>query len=96
MLGWLGQALGRAGETEEARALLHRLSEISCAAYVPPSCFAWIYLELGNTDDAFQWMDRALDARDPMMMPIQSYPFLDSFRSDPRYHALLHKMNLEP
>jgi serine/threonine protein kinase len=96
MLGWLGLALGRAGETEEARALLLRLSEISCATYVPPSCFAWIHLELGNADDAFQWMDRAIDARDPMMMPIQSYPFLDSFRSDPRYHALLQKMNLEP
>ncbi len=93
-LGWLGQALARAGETEEARALLERLSEVSRAAYVPPSSFAWIHLGLGNVDDAFLWMDRAIDARDPMMMPIKSFPFLDPFRADPRYHALLRKMNL--
>jgi tetratricopeptide (TPR) repeat protein len=94
MIGWLGQALARSGETREARALLEQLSEISRCAYVPPSSFAWIHLGLGNIEDAFRWMDRAIDARDPMMMPIKSFPFLDPFRSDPRYHELLRKMNL--
>jgi hypothetical protein len=28
-----------------------------------------------------------------MMMPIQSYPFLDPIRTDPRYVALLRKLN---
>lgn len=95
MLGWLGQALGKAGEAGEAGALLDRLSEISRAAYVPPSSFAWIHLGLGNVDEAFTWMERAIDARDPMVMPIKSYPFLDPLRTDPRFHALLRKMNLE-
>jgi tetratricopeptide (TPR) repeat protein len=95
MLGWLGQALGKAGEAGEASTLLHRLSEISRAAYVPPSSFAWIHLGLGNVGEAFTWMDRAIDARDPMIMPIKSFPFLDPLRTDPRFHALLRKMNLE-
>jgi hypothetical protein len=95
MLGWLSRALAIAGEAGEARALLDRLTEISLAAYVPPSCFAWIHLGLGNVGEAFTWMDRAIDARDPMIMPIQSYPFLDPLRADPRFHALLRKMNLE-
>jgi serine/threonine-protein kinase len=95
MLGWLGQALGKAGEAGEASALLDRLSEISRAAYVPPSSFAWIHLGLGNVGEAFTWMERAIDARDPMVMPIKSYPFLDPLRTDPRFHALLRKMNLE-
>ncbi len=40
-------------------------------------------------------MDRAIDERDPMIIPIKSYPFLDPLRSDPRFTALLRKMNLE-
>ena len=30
------------------------------------------------------------------MTPIKTYPFLDPIRADPRYLALLRKMNLEP
>jgi hypothetical protein len=39
-------------------------------------------------------MDRAVDARDHMIMPIKSYPFLDRVRDDRRYDALLRRMNL--
>jgi len=95
MLGWLGLGLAKAGETEEARALLDKLSEISKAAYVPPTCFGWIHLGLGNVDEAFTWIDRAIEGRDPIIVPIKSYPFLDPLRADPRFRALLRKMNLE-
>ncbi len=95
MLGWLGLALASSGEAGEAGALLDRLSEISRTAYVPPSCFAWIHLGLGNVAEAFTWIDRAIEGRDPIIVPIKSYPFLDPLRTDPRFHALLRKMNLE-
>ena len=63
--------------------------------YVPPSAFAWIYLGLGDVDRAFEWLDRAIDARDQLMMPIKSCPIFDPIRADPRFAALLHKMNLD-
>ncbi len=94
MLEWLGLALAQAGQTVEARALLQRFHEIAKQSYLPPTCFAWIHFGLGEIDDAFAWMDRAVDARDPMMVPIKSYCFLDPLRADPRFTALLHKMNL--
>ncbi len=95
MLGWLGLPLGLSGNTVEARRILGHLRTIATHAYVPPSAFAWIHLGLGEVDEAFVWMDRAIDAHDPMMTPVKTYAFLDPIRSDPRFTALLRKMNLE-
>lgn len=96
VLGWLGLALGQSGSSAEARKLLERLHGMATQAYVPPTSFAWIHLGLGEIDEAFAWMDRAIEARDPMIVPIKSYCFLDPLRADPRFAALLRKMRLEP
>jgi len=95
MLGWLGLSLGLGGKKAEARALLERLQEMSAQAYVPPTSLAWTYLGLGEIDSTFEWLDRAVDARDQLMMPIKSYAFFDPIRNDPRFLSLLRKMKLE-
>ena len=87
--------MGRAGNREEPRALLKRLREMATQAYVPPTSFALIHLGLEEIDAAFTWLDRAVDERDQFMMPIKTYSFFDPIRSDPRFAALLRKMNLE-
>lgn len=94
MLGWLGLALGQAGQTADARAVLARLHSMAATQYVLPTSFAWTYIGLGEIDSAFEWMDRAADAYDTMLAPIKTMPFLDPLRDDPRYTALLQKMNL--
>jgi tetratricopeptide (TPR) repeat protein len=93
MLGWLGLALGQGGHAADARALLEQLRAMANVRYVPPSAFAWTHYGLGEVDQAFLWMDRAVEGGDRMMVPLQSYPFLDPIRADPRYVALLKKMN---
>ena len=95
LLGWLGFALAQGGEETEARAVIEQLHEIAKTAYVPPSSFAFTYFGLGEIDEAFVWLDRAVDCRDHMMVPIRSYPFFDTIRDDPRYAGLLRKMNLD-
>jgi tetratricopeptide (TPR) repeat protein len=95
MLGWLGMSLALGGEAAEACTLLARLDERAARAYVPPTSFAWIHLGLGEIDSAFEWLDRAIDARDQFIMPIKSYWFFDPIRSDPRFASLLHKMRLD-
>jgi TolB-like protein/cytochrome c-type biogenesis protein CcmH/NrfG len=95
MLGWLGLVLGQSGNTAEARELIEELHRMAATRYVPPAAFAWIYLGLGEVDSAFEWLDRAIDARDQLMMPIKTLPLFDPIRSDPRFAALLRKMNLD-
>ena len=96
LIGWLGLTLGMNGSAAEARTLLDRLHGKGAQGYVPPSSFAWIHLGLGETDNAFEWLDRAVDECDQFMMPIKSYSFFDPLRADPRFRALMRKMNLEP
>jgi TolB-like protein len=95
-LGWLGLILGVCGRTDEARSVLSRLEVMCRTAYAPPASLAWVYLGLRDVDRAFEWLDRAVDAHDQLMMPIKSYVFFDPIRADPRFHALLRKMKLEP
>jgi tetratricopeptide (TPR) repeat protein len=95
MLGWLGHTLALSGNTSEARTLLQRLYHKAAGGYVPPTSLAWIHLGLGETDAAFEWLNRAVDACDQLLMPIKSYRFLDPIRNDPRFAILLRKMNLE-
>jgi len=94
-LGYLAMACGSAGLAEKARALLARAAEVAKTGYVPPSTFAFGYIGLGDRDAAFEWLDRAIEGRDPLIVPIKTYYFLDPVRDDPRYLALLRKMNLD-
>lgn len=95
MLGWLGLSLAVGGKAAEARTLLERLHEMAATAYVPPASVAWIHLGLGEIDATFEWLDRAVEARDQLMMPIKSYAIFDPIRADPRFLALLRKMHLD-
>jgi TolB-like protein len=95
-MGWLGLTLGLSGNTSEARALLERLYRKAAQGYVAPTSLAWIHLGLGEIDTAFEWLNRAVDECDQLLMPIKSYTFLNPIRGDPRFAALLGKMNLEP
>jgi serine/threonine-protein kinase len=93
-LGFLAWAYGRAGRSGDVRALLAQIEAAETRGYVPPFTFALAHAGLDEWDAAFVWMDRAVEARDPLIMPIRTYPFLDPVRSDPRFAALLEKMNL--
>jgi len=93
-LGFLTYALGRAGQQASARVYLESARLAATTRYVPPSTFAFGYIGLGEWDAAFEWLDKAYEVRDPLIMPIKSFSFLDPVRDDPRYRALLRRMNL--
>ncbi len=94
-LGFLAYVYGRAGRRDETRRLLGHAEQLAKGGYVPPTTFALCYVGLEDWDAALQWLDRAIDGRDPIVMPIKTFPFLDPVRGDARFQALLHKMHLD-
>jgi len=96
ILGYLGWLYGAIGQADEARKTLAELDEMAQIRPVPPTSLAWVYLGLGDADRAFEWMEKAIEVRDPLIFPIKTFPHLDPLRADPRFGALLQKMNLAP
>lgn len=52
-----------------------------------------ILAQLGNKDAAFEALERAWKNRDAGLTGLKTDPYLDPLRNDPRYAALLRKMN---
>lgn len=96
LLGWLGLACGLAGRPEPARRLRDELVERTRAADVAPTALALVALGLGDLDDAFRWLERAVEVRDPHVVPLRCYPPFQALRADSRYGSLLERLRLSP
>jgi TolB-like protein/DNA-binding winged helix-turn-helix (wHTH) protein/cytochrome c-type biogenesis protein CcmH/NrfG len=56
---------------------------------------AMSYLRLGNVDEAFRWLNRDLENRcGKTVFDLSADPRLNKIRDDPRFAALLHRVNL--
>ena len=89
----LAETYAVAGRRDDALEILRRLQEDSGQRYVTPYMLGRIYAALGQKDEAFRWLDIAYEQRAPWMVLLKRDPRLDSLRSDPRYEALLRRMN---
>jgi Tfp pilus assembly protein PilF len=93
-LGFLAYGYGRAGQRDEARRLIDLARRAAGAVYIPPSTLALGYVGLGEWDAAFEWWSQAIEVRDPLIIPIKSYPFFDPVRDDRRFQAMTRRLNL--
>ena len=87
--------LAVAGQREKAEAMLAAILKRAAHEYISPVSIAYICTALGDHDAAFGHLDRAIHDRDPNILGLKSNPIFDALREDPRYHALLKKMQLE-
>ena len=55
--------------------------------------FGQVRAQRGELDLAFAALDQAWNARDPGLSSLLADPFLDPLRSDPRYHALVARID---
>jgi TolB-like protein/tetratricopeptide (TPR) repeat protein len=93
-LGYLGAVYGIAGRDAEAKRVVDQLKELSKHRYVCPYNIAIVYAGLNDKDQAFEWFNRAYEARSIGMTQLKVETVLDNLRSDPRFKNLLKRMNL--
>jgi TolB-like protein len=93
MAGAMALLCGLFGRQDEARRRLTELHEASERSYVPPLAFAFAYVGLGD-DRAFEWLDKAIDSRNPVVTHLPSMPLYDDIRRDRRFQTLLAKIHL--
>ncbi len=91
--GAMALVYGLSLRRKRAQQLLAQLTEMSRTTYTPPVAFALAYIGVGD-DRAFEWLHKAIDARDPLVTHLPSMPLYDVIRGDPRFQPLLARMHL--
>jgi TolB-like protein/Flp pilus assembly protein TadD len=92
-LGALGFWSALAGKKVRARQLLNELEVRAKTEYGSYFWIAAIHFGLGESERAFQLFNKGLEEHDGSMFYIVAFPSFDF--DDPRFAALLRKMNLE-
>ncbi len=82
------------GHMESARQMLAACERTYAREYVSRGSVACVYAALGDRDGAFRNLDRAFEERDGMLAYAKIFPAFAALRSDPRFNALLRRVNL--
>ena len=94
LLGAMGQAYARDGQTEKARGLLALLHELAASRHIYSTAFAMIHLGLGEPGRALEWLEKGVSQRDLPLASLGAHPAYDELRGDPRFSALLTRVGL--
>ena len=93
VLAILADVYGLAGQRTEALKLIGELKATAQHHHVSGFFFAQAYAGLGDLEQALTWLESAYEDRDQFMVFINCYPGLDPLRSEPRFQALVRRMN---
>jgi serine/threonine-protein kinase len=77
------------GKQREARQMI---SGVKAA----PILVAAVYTALGDKDEAFRILEKAIEERNSLLAPLKEDPPLENLHSDPRWKDLLRRMNFPP
>jgi serine/threonine-protein kinase len=88
----LALAYAASGKAAEAEAVYDELLARSRREYVQPLWFALLSAALGRKEEAFEWLERAYDEHDPLLVILKHFRACDPLRDDPRFDALLKRL----
>ena len=92
-LSWLARAYAAAGREDALRAIYDELAERSQRGEVVSAALGIVAKELGQTDEAYEWLERADAEGDPVIMDL-NLDFFSGFRGEPRFEELKHRLGL--
>jgi adenylate cyclase len=93
--GYLGHAYAISGNHTRARSILRKFLKQRDDGYVSAHAIALIYTGLGETDKAFEWLEKAVQERAPLTHDLKSTISLRPLHADPRWDALLGSIGLK-
>jgi tetratricopeptide (TPR) repeat protein len=79
---------------EEAEAIMQRMlkeqGEFLAFQYV------MIYAQWGQAEKALDWLEKAVELKDPGLLDVVAEPLLDPIRTTPRFAVVLKRLKLPP
>ena len=94
--GMLGYAYAVANKRNESQKVLAELEGLSQGRFGFALPIARVHAALGEKDQAFEWLGKACDERDPHVIWLKVDPTMDKLRSDLRFAKVLTDMGLPP
>jgi TolB-like protein/Tfp pilus assembly protein PilF len=90
----LGYNYALLGRKVEARKILNQLLARSTKEYIDPYPLAFIYLALGEKDQALKALEQAFEKRSAWMPWLKVEPKFDPIRLEPRFNELLRRLKI--
>jgi serine/threonine protein kinase/Tfp pilus assembly protein PilF len=87
-------AYAKMGRRQQAEEVINRWREIEKSSYVLNYWIASVYGALGEKEAAFAELEKTYQARDFFFHRLKVDPIMDPLRDDPRFNALLQRLNL--
>ena len=91
----IGYTYAQAGNRDEARRYQRELNELAACGYVSPFSQVVIHTGLGEIDEVFKWLEKALEVRDSYLRSLNTDPLFDRVRPDPRFALLMRRVGLD-
>jgi TolB-like protein/DNA-binding winged helix-turn-helix (wHTH) protein/Tfp pilus assembly protein PilF len=90
----LGFAYATAGNREEAGRILDKLKNLRKRGIVPSGSIGILYGALGDLNEAFGWLEKAYEERDPQLTYLKAGRRFEPLRQDPRFRELMRRVGL--
>ena len=90
----LGIAYAVTGKRDEARRILAKLENLHEQGGVPSGSVGILHGALGESNEAFAWLEKAYEERDPQLTYIKAGRRFEPLRKDPRFKELVHRVGL--
>lgn len=90
----LGIAYAKLGQREKSLAIMNRIQELGKTRYVSRYWTALHYAALGDKEAAFAELEKSFQNRDFFLNRMKVDHYLDPLRDDPRFDALVKRLNL--
>ena len=91
-LGGVGYFHAVSGRPEEAKKVLVGLDQMAGARYVTPWARAIVYIGLGQSSLALDWLEKGVEEHDGWMWTLPCDPWYAPLSGEPRFQALVKRV----